>query len=164
MDQTDMQQSAEALCRCCHARMLHRALQLVGNLPDAEDVVSACWLTLLPRASQLMGMDEPARHAYLMKCVHSRAMDLLRLRQRAAPVAQLPLCLPDPAPTPDQCALRRDALNQLLAMLPPRERSVLQLRLLGCSTTDIARQLHISASSVRGAMLRVRRRARDEHR
>ena len=56
---------------------------------------------------------------------------------------------------------RDEQVEQVLAELPADERSILELRLLGHSTADVARALGLNADVLRVRLSRLRKRLRD---
>jgi RNA polymerase sigma-70 factor (ECF subfamily) len=68
------------------------------------------------------------------------------------------LCCPDAAPT----APSNDVIGQLLDRLSAADRQLVELRLQGHSTADIARALGVSADSLRMRLKRLRERLRQQ--
>ena len=135
-----------------HRYMLKRALRFVPSIDDAEDVVSACWLSLLARMPLLLQMEDRRQCAYIMACVRNRAMDFLR-RRKYRPAVSLdncPLDVPDPeSGDPFEYVLQRETAAQLIVHLPEAERRVVELKLRERSDADISAELRISPLSVR---------------
>src|SRR5262245_26113538 len=73
--------SLEQLHAAHHRQALGLAFRMVGNLDDAEDVVQdaflAAWRTL-----DTYDADRGCTRAWMLTLVRSRALDLLRKRQR----------------------------------------------------------------------------------
>jgi RNA polymerase sigma-70 factor (ECF subfamily) len=61
-------------------------------------------------------------------------------------------------PTPDEAALLSEAVEQLLAGLDKDEQPIVELSLLGCTTSEISRRLGCPERTVRRVRERVRRR------
>jgi RNA polymerase sigma-70 factor (ECF subfamily) len=77
--------------------------------------------------------------------------------------APLPIDLVDPAPSPDEAvaaALRVDRLDAALAALPADQRRVLELRLSGLSSPEVAHVLGRSPIAVRSLQFRAVERLR----
>lgn len=130
---------------------------------EAEDAASTIFikaLKALPRFSER----GDAFRAWLFAIAHNEITDRQRRQQRTALSLDYAAQVPDPGRSPEELALatgERDHLATLLADLPARERSVLELRAAGCQTHEIARILQITEMSVRTAQSRGLRRLRD---
>lgn len=146
-----------------HRYMLKRALRFVPGIDDAEDIVSACWLSLLARTPMLLQMEERRQCAYIMACVRNRAIDFQR-RRRCRPAVSLdncPLDIPDPGSgNPFELVLLRETAAQLISLLPEAERRVVELKLRERSDADISVELHISPITVRLHWHRAQQRLR----
>jgi RNA polymerase sigma-70 factor (sigma-E family) len=122
--------------------LLHTAIALTGNRPDAEDLLQAAVERLLRRHRRVDDLE-----AYLRRVLYNLAADGWRSRgvwhrwRTLLPSQPETATAPDPVSTVDL----RDALFRALRELPPRQRTVLVLRyweqltqtetaaLLGCS-------------------------------
>lgn len=147
-----------SLYRRYNGAMLHRALGVTRRLPDAEDAVSSCWLSLMGHLPELDRLSEPMQRAYVMKAVQNAAIDALRRRSRESPCDVL--TPQDESPRPDQLLEARDTVAFLLGVLPPRQQFVARMHLDGYPTRDIAAQLGVSPASVRAHWFRALRRLR----
>jgi len=145
-----------------YAAMLRRAGHYVSDIHDAEDIVSSCWIRLLPKIFNLMKMDEPARSAYLMTAVQNEAVDYHRKNQRRqANSVELDDNIADAyAEEAYDSLILCDTLSTLLMMLPPQEARIVRCKLQGMSNEQIAELLHISQSTVRVYWLRGRTKLR----
>jgi RNA polymerase sigma-70 factor (ECF subfamily) len=131
---------------------------------EAEDAASAVFLKALHALPDFRDREGSFR-TWLFRIAHNEVADRYRRRTRR-PEASLDLVagLIDPAASPEEVALAADAasrLRALLGTLPPREREVLELRLAGLSTTEIASVLGIREQSVWTAQSRALARMRD---
>lgn len=145
-----------------YTAMLKRARRYLSDIFDAEDVVSNCWIRLLPRIHTLADMDEPARSSYLLTTVQNESIDHLRRQQRyLGHTVELDENMAD-AGAGDQYddLMVCDALSSMLTMLPPQEARIVRLKLNGISNEEISSLLHISQSTVRVYWLRGRARLR----
>lgn len=141
-----------------YAAMLRRAKRYVSDTYDAEDIVSSCWLRLLPKIRTLVKMDEPARSAYLMTAVQNEAVDHHRKNQRhQTNSVELDDNVADTyADEAYDAFILCDTLLTLLRMLPAQEARIVRCKLQGMSNEEIAELLHISQSTVRVYWLRGR--------
>lgn len=138
------------------AAMLRRAKRYVSNVCDAEDVVSNCWLRLIPRTQMLMEMDAQARSSYIMATVQNEAIDYYR-RQRHRFTTTIALgdgVVGIDAGEEYDNLIVGDTLASMLAMLPPHEARVIRFKLNGIDNAEISKSLHISQSTVRVYWLR----------
>lgn len=144
------------------AAMLKRAKRYLSDIYDAEDVVSSCWIRLLPRVHTLMDMDESARSSYLLTTVQNEAIDHLRRQQRyLGRTVELGENIADTSAGDQYDDLMIcDALSSMLTMLPPQEARIIRFKLEGASNEEISKLLHISQSTVRVYWLRGRARLR----
>lgn len=130
---------------------------------EAEDAASTVFikaLKALPRFSERGNMFR----SWLFAIAHNEITDRQRQQQHSALSLDYAAQVPDPGQSPEEVALStsdRDHLYTLLAQLPARERSVLELRAAGCQTQEIAQILEITEMSVRTAQSRGLRRLRD---
>ena len=144
-----------------YTAMLKRARQYLSDVYDAEDVVSDCWIRLLPRILTLMEMDEPARSSYLLTAVQNESIDYYRRQHRRAMVGALDPNIADVSASEEfDTLLVCETFSSMLTMLPAQESKVVQYKLHGVSNEDIAKLLHISQSTVRVYWLRGRARLR----
>lgn len=107
--------------------MLRKALRYTAQMDDAEDIVSACWLSLLQRLPMLMEMKEATRYAYIMTSVRNRAIDFLRRQKRAGILygdyQSIELVDPNWKRSFEHMVMR-DMIERFLPLLTPRERAV----------------------------------------
>lgn len=161
----EIMQAAATYFRQYYSAMLRRAQKYVGNIEDAEDIVSECWLKLMRNISKLADMSIQARSTYIMKSVQSEAVSFLRKRRRQPElflqdgiVLTPPLCN---ARSPDQVVESREFVHELLCFLPNREREIISMYIQGYSTAEISAHLELSDSSVRVYKHRAQQRLND---
>jgi RNA polymerase sigma-70 factor (ECF subfamily) len=129
----------------------------LGNRDEAEDAASAIFIKTLRHLAGFTNRGDSFR-TWLFRIAHNEVAD--RYRQRSHhPQQQLTpeLGLRDPASSPEEIVVARDSRQRvlgLLSQLPPRERSVLELRTAELTTPEIAQVLAISEQSVRTAQSR----------
>lgn len=148
--------------------MLWLALQIVGNYHDAEDIVSDSWLSVCLHGSRLEGMNEQLLKPYLMQCVRNKAIDFLRWQKRHS---EYPYDFNEVSTIPitdiandenDDFLTDYDLINACSAMLPPREAQAIVMKINGYSTREIAAEMNVALSTVRGYWFRAIRRIRKQ--
>ncbi|MGF6822562.1 RNA polymerase sigma-70 factor (ECF subfamily) [Microbacterium sp. ZKA21] len=132
--------------------------RLLGGNADVDDIVQETFVVAWQRLDEL---DDPAAvRPWLMRIVSRRAMD----RRRAARVHldvddvehEAPVALSPPRIV--EARARAAALDEVLAELPEAQRQCWVLReLAGQSYDEIAEELSIPASTVRGLLARARK-------
>jgi RNA polymerase sigma-70 factor (ECF subfamily) len=138
-----------------------RARQLAGNETDADDLVQAT----LERALRTFSSFRPgtAAQAWLLTILRSVWIDNWRRTRRDVPEPLGGLCAVQPEPDPpdlydlaDVIAARVPTATQ---QLPPKLRTVLELRLISKFTyRAIAQHLRLSLPTVGTRLLRAKRR------
>lgn len=138
--------------RYCHHRL--------GERVAAEDATSA----VFTRALAALPRYEPGNfRAWLFTIAHNTVVDARRHRRPTHPLAEAD-ATPDPAPLPDEAALadeERDSLFALLARLPLEQRRVMELRLSGLPTPEVAAIVGRSPGAVRSLQFRAVGRLRE---
>lgn len=144
------------LVRRHSAYLVGFATRLLGSRADAEDCVQE---SLIVAWRQLPDLREPERvRAWMSTIIARKATDRLRARRPSVPLEDA-----EPVtstPSPDEAALtssQLDTLRRALDGLPPEQRTVWLLREVSrYGYEDIARELGISATAVRGRLSRAR--------
>jgi RNA polymerase sigma-70 factor (ECF subfamily) len=146
--------------------LLRRGRRLVGNEPDARDLVQET----LERALRTFHAFRPgtAVWAWLRTIMNSVWIDGWRRRQAAAKICSLPSIELAAAPEPEPSSAIEGSEEEILARLPaaierlsPIFREVLELRLqANRSYGEIADQLNIPSRTVGTRILRARRQLR----
>jgi RNA polymerase sigma-70 factor (ECF subfamily) len=133
----------------------------LGNSEAAEDATAQVFmkaLAALPSHRQ----DGSTFRSWLFAIAHNVLVDAERTRQpRDDPDAAASLV--DPAPGPEGEVLASEARHEvqlLLGSVPPEQRRVLQLRLAGLKTEEIADVLGMTTGAVRAAQCRAVKRLR----
>lgn len=147
--------AAELLYSRYHAAMKRRALAYVSSPEDAEDVVAACWLSLLRNMPRLLALPEGARTNYILCAVRNRAIDCLR--RRRGEVSLYALCdVPDGSDLAEE-VMSREAVERLLHGLTEEQRQIAEMKLEGFPSREIAGQLCLSADRIRAGWRRTLR-------
>ena len=158
----------EDLYRRHYSLMYRKALSMMKNSSDAEDVVEAAILKLIDRIELLRACKPLSLRSYLLSCVKNAAID--RLRRDSSQFKRLYTF--DDAPdklnaVPDATevdsgllhAAQVDAVATALARLPDRERELLRMKYYEeLSDREIAAILGLSPSSIRTYMMRARKK------
>lgn len=124
---------------------------------DAEDAAIRVMTNAFAALPSFVGGTGQFR-SWLFTIAHHEVVNVYRSHARR-PVSPMPdeLDLVDPHPTPEQLALASDELRnlwQLLQGLPQRSREVVELRLSGFTSQEIAAILGVSDGAVRQAQSR----------
>jgi len=137
-------------------RLLRTAELLAGNRADGEDLLQSALERLLRGWARIDGDPE----GYVRRTMYNLAVDgwrRHRLWQRRAA-----LFAPDPLPDPGTAVDLRDAMAQVLAQLPPRQRATLVLRYFEqLSEAETAEALGCSVGTIKSATARGLARLRE---
>jgi RNA polymerase sigma-70 factor (ECF subfamily) len=155
---------AERLLAVARRRLGGRILRRV----EPEDVVQSTFRILFSRMRQ--GAYQPSGSEELWKLLVTIALNKARrqgrhhragrrdvARERSTPAALEETVLLA-APGPDEQASLNEELSHFLERLPERDRPIVELRLQGYSTDEIAKQTGRAERSVRRVLEHVRRR------
>lgn len=148
--------------------MLWLAFQMVRNYHDAEDIVSDSWCSVCLHENRLENMDEQHIKSYLMQCVRNKAIDFLRRRKRHV---EYPCGIYEANVMPIMNTANEETdvsltdyglITACSAMLPPREEQAITMKINGYSTREIAAEMNVALSTVRGYWFRAIRRIRKQ--
>lgn len=148
---SDRPEDFEALVARYENRLYRTALAIMGNVPDAEDVVQEVFLRAYEKAPDFE--TDEHKTAWLVRVTVNLCNSRLRSpwRKRAKPLLDS-----YPAAEPEQ----RELLEHVLA-LPPKYRSVIHLFYYeDCSVKDIANLTGQRESTVRSLLTRARQKLR----
>lgn len=144
--------------------VLNYCFYRLGNPEEAEDATSTIFIKVLNHLPSFSERGDSFR-TWLFRIAHNEVTDRYRRQVRHPEVRLLPeMGLRDAALLPEEAVItadRRRRVFHLLAQLPPRERSVVELRAAELSTREIAEVLQISEQSVRTAQCRALGRLRE---
>jgi RNA polymerase sigma-70 factor (sigma-E family) len=141
-------------------RLLRFAVMLTGGRHSAEDLVQTVFTRAYRKWSRISQVDQP--EAYLRRMVLNEFLSWRRLLKHG----ELPVAEPRDVPTDEDIGTRhaqRDAVWQLLAGLPRKQRAVLVLRYYEDLPDDeIGKLLDVAPSTVRSNASRALAALRDQ--
>ncbi|WP_328841928.1 sigma-70 family RNA polymerase sigma factor [Streptomyces europaeiscabiei] len=143
-----------------HYARLVRAVSRMHFSVDAEEVVTEAFTALWQHWQRNGSPDDPV--PYLWGIVRHQLLDHQRRERRRAEIAMPLDAMETEAPVgafTDIVEVREKVL-EILAMLPPRQREVLILRLEGLTDPEIAAELGLEPGTVSAHMSRARRTVR----
>jgi RNA polymerase sigma-70 factor (ECF subfamily) len=127
----------------------------------AEDATAQTFtrcIAALPKFSPNPKREGSSFRSWLFTIARNVVIDQGRRTRHHASIDQaVPIPMHDPEPTPEDQAISRDEalrVRTMLARLPERQRSIVELRLAGLTGTEIAASLHTSLSAVKSAQTR----------
>lgn len=147
----------ETLARRYALLMRSYAARLLSSTSEAEDVVQEA---LVVAWKTLDSLQDPAKvKTWLMRIVSHKSIDLLRKRKDNSPLESIePVAAETDSPERRAVAASQlSALSAALSQLPETQRRCWVLRELGANSyQDIAEQLDLSVTAVRGQLARAR--------
>ena len=149
----------EVIVRRYGPLMRSYARRVLGRTDDVDDVVQE---TFVAAWQQLPSVDDPAKlKSWLMRIVSRRCVDRIRSRRDHADVADHESEAPEHE-TPHrraEASSREAAVSQALESMPAAQRRAWILKeMLGHSYEEIADDLDLPVSTVRGLLSRARKR------
>ena len=129
--------------------LLSYIYHLVGSTRDAEDLVQIAFLQLFDHLSQKAGIEN--LRGWLYRVVYNLAIENARRSDKRESLIQKWFSNRETTLDPhsaEEELIRREQIEQSLALLNERERHCLMLRAEGLSYQEIAEVLEISAKSV----------------
>jgi RNA polymerase sigma-70 factor (sigma-E family) len=152
--------SFDELVAANEQRLLRFAVMLTGGRHSAEDLVQTVFTRAYRKWSRISQVDQP--EAYLRRMVLNEFLSWRRLLKHG----ELPVAEPRDVPTDEDIGARqaqRDAVWQLLAGLPRKQRAVLVLRYYEDLPDDeIGQLLDVTPSTVRSNASRALAALRDQ--
>lgn len=132
-----------------HGRDVHRFLVATVGRVDADDCYQETWIAALRAYPRLR--DDSNLRGWLMTVAHSKAMDLLRGRQRQpVAVAEVFEVAAVPESTPLDGTASLDGVWRRVAELPEKQRAALALRfIVDAGYPEIAAAMQTSEDAAR---------------
>jgi len=147
---------AEPIYRFCYRK--------VGDVDAANDLTAQTFIRAIERIDRF----KPQRGASFQAWLFTIARNLVTDRWRRIRPGPLPDAMADSLvdhdPGPEQRAVHGDELDRLLGVLdqlPESQRAIIELRMSGLTTNDIAEVLELSVPAVKSAQSRAYKRLRD---
>ena len=134
------------------------AIRMLGSTAECDDVVQDTFVTAWSQLEQLR--DTGAVRGWRVRIATRKALDRIRARREHAELAEQDLAARhgDEPQVRAEASERERALEAALAELPDDQRRTWVLRELGgYSYTEIATELQLPVSTVRGLLARTRR-------
>ncbi|HEY0261033.1 MAG TPA: sigma-70 family RNA polymerase sigma factor [Lacisediminihabitans sp.] len=148
----------EVLVRRYGPLMRAYAARILNGSEDADDVVQETFITAWQRLPELEDLE--AVKGWLMRIVSHKAIDRVRSRKPQVDIAEHERPAPQ-SRAPERVVEARsqmEALSDAIGKLPEQQRQCWVLReVSGYSYDEIAAELGISNSSVRGLLFRARK-------
>ncbi len=149
-----------------YSAMLKKALLLLDNNEDAEELVQEVFADLIKRVDSVMAVEQKNLPAYLLSAVkfsaYSRNKKQSRWNFSEFDSEEVEL-LKDENAIPEEIYLKSEAVAELksaLEKIPERYKNLLEFKyILGLSDLEIGEKFGISESAVRSGLLRARRKA-----
>ncbi|MGI6879614.1 RNA polymerase sigma factor [Microbacterium sp. gxy059] len=134
------------------------ARRILSGTADVDDVVQDAFITAW---GQLPKLDDPGRvKSWLMRITSRKAIDRIRAARPRVDLEEVDLPAPDSSAPARQVEARAgvSALSDALQALPAPQRECWVLREIGgCTYQEIADDLGVSPSTVRGLLARARK-------
>ncbi|MBQ3530890.1 MAG: RNA polymerase sigma factor [Oscillospiraceae bacterium] len=149
-----------------YSAMLKKALLLLDNNEDAEELVQEVFADLIKRVDSVIAVEQKKLPAYLLSAVkfsaYSRNKKQSRWNFSEFDSEEVEL-LKDENAIPEEIYLKSEAVAELksaLEKIPERYKNLLEFKyILGLSDSEIGAKFGISESAVRSGLLRARRKA-----
>lgn len=140
--------------------MYQKALSLLRNQQDAEDVVQKAFLIILGNLQKFSDVECPKTRAYFVKIVENLSIDMLR-KQKRHPTVELDEQI---VYSPIHADTGNDRLLSALQKLPLQYQEILMYSVsIGLSLTDIAKILGITYTNARKRLWRAKEALRKQY-
>lgn len=152
----------EHLYRTYRTDLFRYLMVLTRDAHLAEDLVSETFCTALTGMDHSRG-DQSTR-SWLYTVARNKWRDYLRKQRFVTDVDLTELYITDSSPGPEQKAMDREAAARALALLEqeePRTRTIVKMRIEGCSYYEIGQKLDIRENSARVIDFRTRKKLRE---
>ncbi|MEV4449165.1 sigma-70 family RNA polymerase sigma factor [Streptomyces mirabilis] len=141
----------EEFYQSAYARLVGQLFSVTGSLEQAEDVVQEAFIRALDRWPRIQAYDMPELWVRRV-AINLAVSEIRRLRRRAAALLRLGAQRPQPQLTPQTMGVA-----EMLRRVPVNQRPVLLLHdVLDLPIEEVAEQLGLPVSTVRGMLARVR--------
>lgn len=127
------------------------------NVDMANDLTAQIFVRAIERIHQYRPRPGATFSSWLFTIARNMVTDYFRRSRPTRPIEDHEMWLADTDPGPEEIAVHRSELNALLDILhqlPERQQSIIQLRLAGLTTHEIADVLNMTQSAVKSAQTR----------
>lgn len=124
------------------------AYKYVQDYNVIEDIVQECWLHVIKQPKRILSLPQDMRVAYLVTCVKHCCIDYLREKKKVSSLIEK--CMNNETIEDQSENMLGDDVKKMIQNLPSQERRVVNMMLSGYKTNEIALQLNITQSTVRG--------------
>lgn len=140
------------------------ARQMLGSVAEADDAVQQAFITAWQHLPTLV--DPGAVKSWLMRILNRACLDHIRARRAVEPLDEARALANSPATDPERIAegdALRSALTTALSGLPENQHRVWLMReVADYSYDDIAEELELPVSTIRGLLARARKSLAEE--
>jgi RNA polymerase sigma-70 factor (ECF subfamily) len=136
----------------------------VGDREIANDLTAQTFIKAIERIDRYQHDDRGTFKSWLFAIARNTVIDRWRRRRPTALDESASGNLIDADPGPEATAVHRDEMDRVLALLdrlPGSQREIIELRLSGLTTNEIARTLDLSIGAVKSAQSRAYRKLRE---
>lgn len=136
----------------------------VGDPDVANDLTAQIFLRAIERLDRYTPRPGATFRSWLFAIARNTIVDRWRRHRPHTPLDPDLHILADDDPGPEARAVHTDELDRLLAVLdrlPDSHRDIIELRLAGLTTTEVADALGLTQSAVKSAQSRAYKRLRD---
>lgn len=140
---------AEPVYRMC--------LRAAGDPDVADDLTATVFLKAFERLDTYQPRSDSTFRAWLFAVARNTLLDYWRRNHRTTSWGEEEFVIVDDAPSPEEIALSRITLSEVriaLATLNNRHRSIIEFRLSGLTTQEIASALDITIPALKSAQTR----------
>ena len=138
------------------------SLRIVGNAPEAEDVVQEVFIKLWKKRNELDQLNNI--EAWCMRATRNLSIDKLRSKHKRLGMIPEGFDIKSTAATPDRLAESSDTLTRIknfMNKLPEKQKMVMQLRdIEGMSYQEITEALSMPMNQVKVYLFRARQQIR----
>ena len=143
------EQHAPAIYRFCYLRLGHRE--------TADDLTAKVFVRALERLHQYRPQSGATFRSWLFAIARHMLADEWRRRKDIRLIPPIEDLTQEDYPGPEQLAVHRtemDRLRTALQSLPDRQREIVELRLVGFTSDEIAAAMHTTIPAVKSAQAR----------
>lgn len=128
-----------------------------GNQETANDLTAQVFVRALEKLEQYRPRRGATFRSWLFTIARNLVTDSHRRSRPTRPFDDHEAWMPDPDPGPEEIAVHRSELDELLSilhLLSGGQQAIIQLRLAGLTTSEIANVLGMNQSAVKSAQTR----------